>query len=91
MGTDILTINELLFSELIIGDEVITPDRELMELVRGQVEATTRLIDRQERFLDQVVKVTDDHEKRLRILERTIGYGLGFAGAVTLLVTMLRH
>lgn len=69
----------------------IMEERQLYEVIRNQVEATTRLIERQEKFLEQVVKVTDDHEKRLRLVERIIGYGSGFAGAVVLVIQMLKH
>lgn len=80
MSASVLVLESLESLELGFMNEL-----QLSELIRGQIEATSRLIDRQERFLDQVIKVTDDHEKRLRFLERVIGYGFGFAGALAIL------
>jgi len=66
----------------------MTEDR-LYQLIERQVMATTELISRQEKFLEQVLKVTDDHEKRIRLIERVIGFGTGFAGAVVIVVKLL--
>ena len=53
-------------------------ERDVAELLK----ATTR----QELILEQLTKITSDHETRLRWMERTIGYGLGATAVIYFIV-----
>jgi hypothetical protein len=61
----------------------------LVELLGKQVEVTTRLIGKQEDFLAMFTKTTEDHEKRIRMIERIIGYGTGVLGTIVLMLKVL--
>ena len=52
------------------------PQPVINERVAGLIESTNRNLERVETLVE---KITSDHEKRLRYLERTIAWALGAA------------
>lgn len=53
------------------------------------VDVVTKLINRESVISERLDKVLDDHEKRIRLIERFIGFGLGAIGFGSLLVQIL--
>lgn len=45
----------------------------------------------QAEMLTTLKEITSDHEKRIRLLERIMGYGVGALGAAKLVLDLLLH
>ena len=55
---------------------------ELKELIREEQTSLRILIEKLTGYVDTLSKVVDDHEKRIRYLERVVFLGLGGSGVV---------
>jgi len=53
---------------------------ELKDLIRNQVQFGNRLLEREAEMFDRMIKISEDHEKRLRVLERGAAYAAGAVG-----------
>ena len=62
----ILELSELVDSPL--------NDEEFRELLRDRADME-RIVAKQEVLISSLYKVGDDHERRIRLLERVVGYG----------------
>jgi len=45
----------------------------------------------QDVILEQLIKLVDDHEKRLRWLERYVNYAIGAFGLISLATNYIKH
>ncbi len=62
---------------------------ELKDLIRAQVPTANKLYEREGVMISQQAEMLKDHERRLRIIERTIAYGAGAIGIILYLAKTL--
>ncbi len=55
-----------------------------------QYQSSERMAARQELILEQLSALGGDHEKRIRFLERVVGYGAGAAGVIMFFLGKLK-
>jgi hypothetical protein len=57
---------------------------EIRALVRQEWEALLVVKAQQAEIIASLRSITEDHEKRIRLIERILGYGVGVIGAIKL-------
>jgi len=60
------------------------PDIDLRDLVVKEALNSATFQTRSTEMLETLTKITDDHERRIRFIEKTISYGIGALGALKL-------
>jgi hypothetical protein len=64
---------------------------ELKDLIRSQILVTSELVSRETQMMEHQSNMLNDHEKRIRIMERTLAYGAGAIGLGLYLFKLLGH
>lgn len=60
------------------------------EVLKTQTQATHLLLQRESEMFKQLTEISNDHEKRLRTLERVLAYGTGAVAVVLYLIKVFK-